>query len=76
MIKTLSGAGLRSEHAYIGGFASIGLSVMSYFVARKTAKKDHNNKAQSDRWGLFIGQWAPTFFALGVALKLEEHDPS
>ena len=76
MIKTLSGMGVRSEHAYIGGFASIGLSIMSYFVARKTAKKDPNNKAQSDRWGLFVGQWAPTFFALGVALKLEEHDPS
>ncbi len=76
MIKTLSGVGLRSEHAYIGGFVSIGLSVVSYLVSRKTAKKDPNNKAQSDRWGLFVGQWAPTFFALGVALKLEEHDPS
>ena len=76
MIKQLSGMGLKSEHAYIGGFASIGLSVMSYFAARKLATKDPNNKAQSDRWGLFIGQWAPTFFALGVALKLEEHDPS
>ena len=29
-------------------------------------------KAQSDRWGLFVGEWAPTFFALGVGLKMEE----
>jgi hypothetical protein len=29
-------------------------------------------KAQADRWGLFIGEWAPTFFALGLALKHEE----
>ena len=76
MIKTLSGVGIRSEHAYIGGFASIGLSVLSYFASRKISKKDADNKAQSDRWGLFVGQWAPTFFALGIALKLEEHDPS
>ncbi len=76
MIKQLSDLGIKSEYAYIGGFASIGLSVLSYFTSRKTAKKDPNNKAQSDRWGLFVGQWAPTFFALGVALKLEEHDPS
>lgn len=76
MIKQLSGMGLKSEYAYIGGFASIGLSVMSYFASRKMSKKDSNNKAQSDRWGLYVGQWAPTFFALGVALKLEEHDPS
>lgn len=72
MIQKLSDMGIRSEHAYMGGFASIGLSVMSYFISRKTAKKDADNKAQSDRWGLFVGQWAPTFFALGVALKLEE----
>ena len=42
-----------------------------YFASR--AKKG-NDKAQSDRWGIFIGHWAPTFFALGVALRLEEED--
>lgn len=31
-----------------------------------------DSRAQADRWDLFVGQWAPTFFALGVALKLEE----
>lgn len=72
MVKTLSEKGLRSEHAYIGGFASIGLSILSYFVSRKVSNKGPDDKAQGDRWGIFIGQWAPTFFALGVALKLEE----
>ena len=51
------------------GFASIGLSYLSYFISRG---KKGDDKAQSDRWGIFIGHWAPTFFALGVALKLEE----
>ena len=71
MIKKLSELGLRSEHAYIGGFASIVLSFVSYFASRKGHK---DSKAQADRWGIFVGHWAPTFFALGVALKLEEDD--
>ncbi|WP_028281292.1 hypothetical protein [Arthrobacter sp. H5] len=69
MIEKLSEAGIRSEHAYIGGFASIGLSLTSWLVSRG---KKGDSKAQSDRWGIFIGHWAPTFFALGIALKLEE----
>jgi hypothetical protein len=27
---------------------------------------------RADRWGIFIGEWAPTFFALGVGLRLDE----
>lgn len=69
-IKAASDLGVRSEYAYIGGFASILLSLVSWIVSR--GKKD--DKAQSDRWGIFIGHWAPTFFALGLALKLEERD--
>lgn len=69
MIEMLHNAGIKSEYAYAGGFASIALSLISWLVSR--SKKDHS-KAQSDRWGIFVGHWAPTFFALGVALKLEE----
>ncbi len=60
--------GLRSNHAYIAGFASIVISLAAWLVSR--GKKD--DKAQSDRWGIFIGHWAPTFFAIGIALKHEE----
>ncbi len=69
IINRLHRAGVRSEYAYIGGFASIVLSYVSYFVSRG---KKGDDKAQSDRWGIFVGHWAPTFFALGIALKLEE----
>lgn len=69
MIKQLHNLGVKSEFAYVGGFASIALSYVSYFVSRG---KKGDSKAQSDRWGIFIGHWAPTFFALGIALKLEE----
>ncbi len=71
MIKQLSELGLKSEYAYIGGFGSIVLSLVTWGVSRN---KKGDDKAQSDRWGIFIGHWAPTFFALGVALKLEEQE--
>ncbi len=60
--------GIRSNYAYIAGFASIGLSLVAWLASR--GKKD--DKAQSDRWGIFIGHWAPTFFAIGLALKHDE----
>lgn len=60
--------GFRSEYAYALGFASIGLSIAAWLLSR--LKKDE--RAQSDRWGIFIGHWAPTFFAIGLALKQEE----
>jgi hypothetical protein len=68
-IAALHRAGFRSEWAYLGGFASIGLSFAAWLASRTRA--DHD-RAQSDRWGIFVGHWAPTFFALGIALKQEE----
>ena len=68
-IKALVDAGFKSEYAYWGGFVSIGLSFASWGLSQL---KDANDKAQSDRWGIFVGHWAPTFFALGIALKNEE----
>jgi hypothetical protein len=61
--------GIRSNHAYIAGFVSIGLSLGSWVASRANKKDD---KAQSDRWGIFVGHWAPTFFAIGIALSRKE----
>ncbi len=69
-VRALSEAGFRSEWAYLGGFISIGLSFASWALSR--VRKD--DRAQSDRWGIFVGHWAPTFFAIGIALKHEELD--
>ena len=69
-VEALSRAGFKSEWAYLGGFISIGLSFAAWLASRG-AKED---RAQSDRWGIFVGHWAPTFFALGLALKHEELD--
>jgi hypothetical protein len=70
-IKALSAAGVRSQWAYVAGFASIGLSIAVWAASRLNPKDD---RAQADRWGIFVGHWAPTFFALGIALRHEE-DP-
>jgi hypothetical protein len=67
-VAMLSRWGVRSSHAYLGGFLAIALTLVSWLLSRG---KDEP-RPQSDRWGLFVGEWAPTFFALGVALKLEE----
>jgi hypothetical protein len=68
-VKSVHEFGFKSEYAYVLGFASIGLSLTSWLISRG---KKSDDKAQSDRWGIFVGHWAPTFFALGIALKLEE----
>jgi hypothetical protein len=69
MIEKLHQAGLRSEYAYLAGFASIGLS----FAAWATSVKAENaGTDRADRWGIFVGHWAPTFFGLGNALRTYE----
>ena len=67
-IAWLSSIGVRSEHAYLAAFVSIGFSFAAWALSR--GKRD--SRDQSDRWGLFVGEWAPTLFAIGIALKNEE----
>jgi hypothetical protein len=69
VVAALSDAGVKSEWAYVGAFAAIGLTYASYFASRG---KKGDSKAQADRWGIFISTWPPTLFALGNALKLAE----
>ncbi|WP_084958717.1 hypothetical protein [Thermoactinospora rubra] len=72
MIKLLQRMGIRSSHMYAAGFASIGVSIASW-AASKNLEKAGMDRA--DRWGIFVGEWAPTLFALGVALRMEEMTP-
>ncbi|QDP96005.1 hypothetical protein FOE78_08930 [Microlunatus elymi] len=72
MINKLREIGVKSDYAYIGAVASIGLAYLSHYSSRLRKNSD---KAQADRWGIFVGTWAPTLFGLGIALRLEElHD--
>lgn len=73
MIKTLHKMGIKSNHCYMAGIASIGLSFATWLTSKNVEKAGMD---RADRWGIFIGQWAPTLFCMGVALRIEEtHGP-
>jgi hypothetical protein len=64
-------AGIRSEHAYMAGLGSIGMSVLTWAASLKA--EPGQGLARADRWGIFVGEWAPTFFGLGLALSQYEN---
>ncbi|WP_127361045.1 hypothetical protein [Actinacidiphila soli] len=70
MIKAMHKMGIRSEHAYLADMASIGLSVAAWVTSLKAEPGVGLDRA--DRWGIFVGEWAPTFFGLGLALSQHE----
>lgn len=71
IVKMLHEKGLKSEHAYLAGFVSIGLSVASWCGSMKV---EPAGVGRADRVGIFVGEWAPTFFGLGLALANYERD--
>lgn len=73
IIRKLHDVGLRSEHAYLAAFVSIGLSFASWAAS---VKLEAAGVDRADRWGIFVGEWAPTFFGLGLALSQYEQPPT
>jgi hypothetical protein len=69
MIKILRQLGVNSDIAYLASIVSIGASVAAWLVSRRF---ENAPGEKADRWGIYVGLWAPTFMALGNALKLEE----
>ena len=69
MIRLLRKASISSSMCYTAGFVSIGLSVASWVMSRNVESRGID---RADRWGIFVGTWAPTFFALGNAMRMEE----
>jgi hypothetical protein len=61
--------GVKSEHAYWAGTASIGLAILAWATSMRA---EAAGMARADRWGIFVGEWAPTFFALGNGLRSYE----
>lgn len=75
IVKRLHKMGVRSEHAYMAALTSIGLTVATWFTSLKA--EPGTDLARADRWGIFVGEWAPTLFGLGLALShYEQHDGS
>ncbi|GAA3737803.1 hypothetical protein GCM10022225_20860 [Plantactinospora mayteni] len=66
MLEHLHRMGLRAEHMYLAGAAGIGLSFLSWCLSRRLA---YTGIDRADRWGIFVGEWAPAFIALGNGLR-------
>jgi hypothetical protein len=60
LFKTLS------TLCFVLGFASIIGSIAIWFM---TAGDGAESKAHAERFGIFVGLWAPTFFALSSRLE-------
>jgi hypothetical protein len=69
MLRLMRRAGITSDMMYIAGFGSILASIASWAISMRAEDAGID---RADRWGIFVGEWAPTFFALGVALRMEE----
>jgi hypothetical protein len=65
MIKFLRNLGI----TYLAAAASIGASIAAW-AASRTMEDAPGEKA--DRWGIYVGLWAPTFMTLGNAIKIDE----
>ncbi|MEU9079085.1 hypothetical protein ACFYUY_22415 [Kitasatospora sp. NPDC004745] len=71
IVRRLHEAGITSEHAYTAAFGSVGLSLLSWLASMKA---EQAGVERADRWGIFVGEWAPTFFGLGLALAGYERE--
>lgn len=71
LIKKLHEMGVKSDHAYNAAVGSIGLSMMVWFMSKRAEKAGLD---RADRWGIFVGTWAPTLFGLGNALRQSEQE--
>ncbi|MBA3310745.1 MAG: hypothetical protein H0U28_11970 [Nocardioidaceae bacterium] len=69
MVSKLHAIGMTSNMAYTAGVVSIGLSFASWATSERAESAGTD---RADRWGIFVGMWAPTFFALGNGLALRE----
>lgn len=51
---------LLSKACFFGGFVSILAAIVVWFLSKEP------DAAHGERFGIFVGLWAPTFFTLSV----------
>ncbi|GAB3285844.1 hypothetical protein [Parasphingorhabdus pacifica] len=69
MLSKLRQYGVTSDVLLNAGLISIGLSFVSWMFSRQLEQAGVD---RADRWGIFVGEWAPTFIALGAAMRVDE----
>jgi hypothetical protein len=68
MIKLIRNFGLTSDTMYLATFASIIGSIAIWFLTNRESE----DRAHAERFGIFVGLWAPTLWAMGNAMKESE----
>ncbi|MGI8478113.1 MAG: hypothetical protein ACR2OO_17345 [Thermomicrobiales bacterium] len=63
MVDVLENSGVSASVAYGAAAASIALSI-GIWVLRKGG-----DRANAERFGIFVGLWAPTFMVIGNVLE-------
>ncbi len=69
MIKILKSVGIKSDFLYGAALASIVASIGAWGTSRS---QEDASAGKAERWGIFVGLWAPTFMGIGNALKVDE----
>lgn len=69
MIKLPRSLGITSDAAYLAGVLSIGASIAAWTLS---SRMENAPGEKADRWGIYVGLWAPTFMALGNAIQTAE----
>ena len=67
IVKQMHSLGINSDVLQVMGFASIFASIATWRAAKKSGDAAH-----AERFGIFIGLWAPTFFALAGEVAVHE----
>jgi hypothetical protein len=65
MLRKLKSFGLSANLCYALGFLSVIASIAVWFTQGGTAAGDPVAAAAGERFGIFVGLWAPTFMAIG-----------
>ncbi len=68
LVKRMHQLGITSDILQILGFASIFASIATWRKA-----KTSGDAAHAERFGIFVGLWAPTFFALASEVAVVEN---
>ena len=67
LVQQMNKLGISSDVLQVLGFASIFASIATWRAA-----KGSGDVAHAERFGIFVGLWAPTFFALSGQVALAE----
>lgn len=66
MIRQIRKFGISSDTMYFASLASVLLSIGLWFLQRS------EDRSRAERFGIFVGLWAPTLMIMGKAVEDSE----